>query len=80
MTNFMKIFLAVLELFDVSNWRDGRKEEFYRLFAGIRAQLESFSYKISDEVYESEKTLYAVEEQSTLNATLITSLDFQLKH
>jgi len=56
MKNFMKIFLAVLELFHVSSWRDGRKEEFYRLFAGIRAHLEQFSYKISDEVYESEKT------------------------
>jgi len=66
MKNFMKSFLAVLELIHVSSWRDGGKEEFYRLFAGIKAYLEPFSYKISDDVYESEKTLYVVEEQSTL--------------
>jgi len=66
MTNFMKTFLTVLELFHVSSWTDGRKEEFYRLFAGIKAHLERFSFKISDNVYEAEKTLCIVEEQSTL--------------
>lgn len=63
MTNFMKIFLVVLELFRVGSWRDGRKEEFYRLFAGIKEHLEPFSYKISNDVYESKKTLYFAEEQ-----------------
>jgi hypothetical protein len=67
MTSYMKITLAVLELFHVSSWRDGRKkEEFYKLFAGIKAHLEIFSYKISNDVYESEKTLCFLEKQSTL--------------
>jgi hypothetical protein len=60
----MKFFLADLELFNASSWRD-RKEAFYRLFAGIKAHLEIFSYKISDNIYESEKTLCVFEEQST---------------
>jgi hypothetical protein len=66
MTNFIKIFLSVLELFHVSSGRDGRKEEIYRLFAGIKAHLKRFWYKISDNVYGSEKNLCVAEVQSSL--------------
>jgi hypothetical protein len=42
----MKIFLAVLELFHVSSWRDGGKEAFYRLFAGKRRTWKNFLTKL----------------------------------
>jgi hypothetical protein len=63
MTSFVQLYLADRELFPVRDWKDRRKDEFNRLFAGIKVHLQTFSYKISGYAYETETTLYSATEQ-----------------